>query len=485
MSHRQSALSVFSLVVSTTIAGIGLTPIVYAAPESTAGTVSGDSVEQPYAGLLNTDNVYVRSGPSDAFYATMKLNKGVRLTVAAVRSDWLKIIPPDGSYCYVAKTHIEKRGDGTEGRVMVAELNVRAGSSLNGLKTTVQTSLAEGDMVKIVGEEAEFYKIAPPPGAYLYIKKMFVDAAPPVAPAAVVAAAKQSDQIAIAPTPPVAVAPQPVASTPVPPPLAAAVAPAPVAPIAAAVSPAPAVAPLVSVTPTPTTQPTVAVAPSTQPAVAMAPAATQPVELSADAKFDEAESAFLDASSLPLDQQPVDALLAKYTTLASDSALPSSMQRIATRRVETLKLRSGARNDLIATQKMQADAVARRTALKAENDELIQRVKDQSVSIYTALGTLRISSLQQSGATMYRLTDPETGRTLMYLRSNDAKYAGMLNQFIGVKGDIAQDSNMNLKVITPVSAEAVDQSKVNTTITATVIPPSLLPRTATASFNSN
>jgi hypothetical protein len=86
---------------------------------------------------------------------------------------------------------------------------------------------------------------------------------------------------------------------------------------------------------------------------------------------------------------------------------------------------------------------------------------------------------------MYRLTDPNTGRTLVYIRSNDPKYAGLLNQFIGVKGDITEDPNISLKMISPTDVEAVDQSKVNTTVSATLIPPSMLPKTATASIVGN
>ena len=492
-TRHHSAVRFLSLAVSAALAGASLMHPLKVFAEPAALAVEG--LQQPYYGQLNDDNVYVRSGPSDVYYATTKLNKGTQVTVVAVRNDWLKIVPPDNSYCYVAKAYVEKRGDGSVGRVVKPELNVRAGSSLNGLKTTVQTSLAEGDDVKILGEESEYFKIAPPPGAYLYVKKVFVDPIPAVvaAPAPVVPpAAKISEPIASAPIPvapaaPVA-PPQPVQTVA---PVAVAPAPAPVAPVPAPI-PAPVVAaapiapaPVVSVTPAPSTQPAVAVAavPATQPAVAMAPA-TQPAQPTADAKFDSLETQFLDATNLPLDQQPVDKLLTDYVALSTDASLPTSMHRIVDMRVSTLQLRSDARTQYLAAQKMQADAKARQLALKAENDELAQRVKSQEISIFTALGTLRISSLQQSGTTMYRLTDPGTGRTLLYIRSNDTKYTGLLNQFIGVKGDITEDTTMNLKVIVPTDAQPVDQTKVNTTITATVIPPSLL-QTAAAGVVGN
>ena len=145
-----------------------------------------------------------------------------------------------------------------------------------------------------------------------------------------------------------------------------------------------------------------------------------------------------------------------------------------------LKIRATAQKDLLDTQKMKTDADARQQALKSENEELADRVKKTEITMYAAVGTLRISSLQQSGATMYRLTDPGTGRTLLYVRSGDKKYAEMLNKFIGVNGDIAEDTGLNLKVITPKSAELVDPAKVNTNVSATVIPPSMLLKTASA-----
>jgi len=161
------------------------------------------------------------------------------------------------------------------------------------------------------------------------------------------------------------------------------------------------------------------------------------------------------------------------------------MQRITEMRIGTLKLRADARADYIEAQKMQADAKARQQALKAEQDELTQRVKDNDVQIYSALGTLRTSSLQQAGQTLYRLTDPGTGRTLVYVRSGDAKLGAMLNQFIGVRGDITQDTTMNLKIISPNTFESVDPNKVGTTVTAQVLPPTLLPKAPTASIKEN
>ena len=50
---------------------------------------------------------------------------------------------------------------------------------------------------------------------------------------------------------------------------------------------------------------------------------------------------------------------------------------------------------------------------------------------------------------------------MVYLRTTDPKYPEMLGQFIGVKGDITPDGQLNLKVITPTVTEAVDPATVN------------------------
>jgi hypothetical protein len=52
----------------------------------------------------------------------------------------------------------------------------------------------------------------------------------------------------------------------------------------------------------------------------------------------------------------------------------------------------------------------------------------------------------------------------------------LLGQFVGIKGRVSVDPALNMKLIDPSSdAEAVDPSKVNTSVAAQIIPPSLMP----------
>ena len=64
------------------------------------------------------------------------------------------------------------------------------------------------------------------------------------------------------------------------------------------------------------------------------------------------------------------------------------------------------------------------------------------------------------------------------------RFRRLLGQFVGVKGTITTDDSLNLKMIdNPSVVEPVDQTKVNSSVAAQILPPSLLPHTAQASTN--
>ena len=185
MSRRSLAIRSLTLSFAAAAALLAATtarPVF--AEDAAAPAAAVDNSKVSFAGTVNSNAVYVRSGPGENYYATLKLDKGANVTVVGLKFDWLKIVPPDGSFCYVAKAYVEKRGDGTVGRVTKPDLNVRAGSDLNAMKTTVQTKLDQNEDVTILGEQDEYFKIKPPQGAYLYVNKQFVDPVkqlPPVA----------------------------------------------------------------------------------------------------------------------------------------------------------------------------------------------------------------------------------------------------------------------------------------------------------------
>jgi hypothetical protein len=433
-----------------------VSPLLLVSGSARAQDANPEEGNTPYQfeGVINANSVYVHSGATENDYPTMKLDRGAHVKVVGIRFDWLKIIPPEGSFCYIAKAYTEKRGDGSIGRTTNA-LNVHIGSELNTLKIKVVKRLDADTDVQIIGEQDEYFKIKPPEGVYLYVDKQFVDPVRQIVVNSPASGASAGDASSL---------PAPDANSPLNP----------------AATPAPAAA--TSATPDASMTTNTA---SSQPAVASAAPATQPADAVADAQaaFDHLEATFATESGRPLEDQDPATLSAGYDKLAKGGALPDSLRRIAEYKAAVLKARADDRTQYLAVKKEQDEMKARVAALRAEREELETRVKQSEIKAYAAVGTLRPSSLQQGTQTLYRLTDPSTGRTVIYVRSDDAKLGALMNQFIGVKGTITDDQQLNLKFVAPTDAEPVDQSKLYTGVMAQIVPPSLMPAGQASSGN--
>jgi len=472
--HMTARNLLFAFTVS--LASLAAVPAPFARAQDTAQEIENSKFQA--IGSLNSNAVYIRSGASENDYPTMKLDRGQTVTVVGIKQDWLKIIPPEGSYCYVAKAYVEKRGDGSVGRV-TNPLNVRVGSTLNAMKTKVAAKLDNGDDVKILGEQDEYLKIAPPKPVYLYVNKQFVD---------LVRTVKSGDPVKSGePANPGEALksgePASAGGTPTPPTPTEAQAPTPGASVSEPIAPAPTPSNQSAQIPTDSTATPpseFAKSPATQPSNwpdVVAIPTTKPADAEADAEnqFDQLEKTFLESDKKTIDQQPLAELQAGYEKLIAGNALPESLRRMCDYRLATVKQRVSDQQAYIAVKKNQEEMHAKQVALQAEREELETRIKNSGVKYYKAVGTLRVSSLQQGGGTLYRLTDPKTGRTVIYVRSEDAKIGANIGQFIGIQGSITDEQQLNLKVITPTSYEPVDQSKINITIAAQIVPPSLMP----------
>jgi len=433
------ALAAFSLTLAASIVPrIALADD--AAPDSGVGS-EVENAKRSFIGQINASSVLVRSGPREDAYETTKLDKGTEVTVIGIKFDWLKIVPPPGSFAYVPKVYVERHGDGSVGRA-TREITARVGSDLTPVKIAAMAKVEEGDEVQIIGEADEYFKIKPPAGSALWVNKQFVDPVRPV---------------------PDATSPQLAQQTPAP------------------------ATPAGSATADNTQAPA-----ATQPSDAQAPAAAPATQPTADAAskasddFDKLEADYTAATDKPITDQPVAELQKSYEGLLKNDALPDSMRRIAEVRVATLKMRNEAKQEYLAFKETQDKSAERRKALGAEQEEIESRLKQNSVTLYAAVGTLRTSSIQHAGATLYRITDPETGRTVAYIRTVDTAPMALLGQFVGVKGTISTDDSLNLKMIeNPTLVEPVDQAKVNGSVAAQILPPSLLPRSSEASTGGN
>ena len=464
-ARRVSLLAATLLAAFALVAGQTFIRAQEAGSDAPTATPEVPNAPFNFIGEVNANNVYVRSGPSDSYYPTMKLNKGTQLTVRGTKFQFVKIEPHPGSFSYVGKAYVERRGDGAVGRVTTAA-NVRTGSELNPMKTTVQTKLEPGTDVKILGEQEEYYKIEPPAGAYLFVQKDFVSPVKRIV--------TEGEQVAQAPE---QKPQQPEASPPATDTTGAA---DKIAEVAVGEKP--------EVQPQPGTPATGPAEVGESHSATAQGGTTRPdtQAASAEARFDKIEADFEAASQRPVIDQPVEEMLTSYQSIVKDDELPESLKRIADARIAVLKARKQTREEFAAVRKSQDEMEARRKALQAEQQELEEQIQKTNVEFFAAVGTLRTSSLQQGprGTTLYRLTDPETGRTLIYVRSGDRAYGAMMNQFVGVKGELKADPLLRLKVITPTETRAVEQSKVGNTIAAAVIPPTLLRSTPTVSTES-
>jgi len=141
MATRPTLLSVLFTAIFTT-------GFAYAAEDQPPQV---ENAKFNFAGVVNADSVLVRSGPSDNYYITGKLAKGTPITVVGIKFEWLKIVPPEGSFSVVAKNLVTRDANATTGRINADNVNIRAGSSVVPLKITVQCKLPKGADVTIVG----------------------------------------------------------------------------------------------------------------------------------------------------------------------------------------------------------------------------------------------------------------------------------------------------------------------------------------------
>src|SRR5262245_57769252 len=147
-----------------------------------------DAAEQfPYTAYVNSEDVYIRSGPGKNYYPTDKLAKGQPVEV--YRHDpggWYAIRPVEGSFSWVQADCLKPQGE----RLAVVEKD-RAmcfvGTRFSSARDVHQVRLDKGEQVEIldvkqIGEGADaqsWCQIAPPSGEFRWVFGKFVDREPP------------------------------------------------------------------------------------------------------------------------------------------------------------------------------------------------------------------------------------------------------------------------------------------------------------------
>ncbi|MGD8451564.1 MAG: SH3 domain-containing protein [Phycisphaerae bacterium] len=128
---------------------------------------------------VTADRVHLRNRPDRNSTAVEQFDHDAVLEAIDEQYGWHRIVPPEGVFSYVSATYIDQL-DADRGVVSVASgrLRVRVGSrltTLEPLRSEVQTRLSRGTEVRIVGRDGDWLQIVPPPNVFFYISNEFVE----------------------------------------------------------------------------------------------------------------------------------------------------------------------------------------------------------------------------------------------------------------------------------------------------------------------
>jgi len=175
----RSYISLFIFVVLAALVSVGFAQQ-SAAPSG--GVKEVDASSFPYTAEITGDDVYIRSGPGTNFYHCGKLKTGDKVKVVDKQFSWSRIVPPAGSFSWISMQYVTiAPGDPSVGTVTGDNVRVYAGSDYVKplYSTTLQGKLSKGEKVKLLGEQMDdYYKIAPPPFAYLWVSTEFTKPVP-------------------------------------------------------------------------------------------------------------------------------------------------------------------------------------------------------------------------------------------------------------------------------------------------------------------
>ncbi len=135
---------------------------------------------ESYVAEVIGNDVYVRSGPGTNFYQCSKLYAGDRVQVVKTQQGWSCIVPPPGCFSWIAMQYVSINPQNPTVGVLTGDnVGVYTGSDTQEAKysTSKQVVLSRGQTVKLLGEEKDdYYKIAPPQGAYLWVSTQYLQA---------------------------------------------------------------------------------------------------------------------------------------------------------------------------------------------------------------------------------------------------------------------------------------------------------------------
>lgn len=389
-------------------------------------------------GRVIQDGALVRAGGGSSFYVVGKLKLGTIVQIDDKIFDWYKIVPPPGIYSYIRSRHVDLAPDRRTGTVNTDRAAVRA-ADIDGPGGSYRTQLHlfKGDTVTLATgvSEGAYYKIVPPKGAYVCVRISMVKRLEPGA----VDTPDPADTAVAVDTSPAPPASQPAMTTITPQPQPAPAQPEPKVIVGAK-------------PPTDETKPP--------------PTAPQPPVPSGPMSFQALEERFAEAQAMPLEQQPLEALLGAYAAVQRSAELTAAQQRIA--RLRIYKLKSNAQ---LATTLRQL-AAARKRLQPAPPPAPPEAAPEGEQVTYDAVGQLFASSVYDgvSLPRLYRLVS-STWHTIAYLRPAAAiAPAETMGAIVGVAGQWRYDPALKLRVLEATRIEVLKARATDKT-TAAEAPP--------------
>ncbi len=403
---------------------------------STTLPADATSIAQPFVAVISGDKVYIRSGPGATYYEVGQLTKGDLVYVVGISKGWYKILPPNGTYCLIAKELVDADpADTSAGTVKSDYVNVRAGSANNKLRDpfAVLSVIRKGAKLKILGSNDKYYEVAPPDGADVYVSPQFLRQTT----AEYVVATLKLNPGATGPS-------QTTVTAPSSPPALAN--PTPAAPPAAhsdsGTTPGSGTGPAVVIGPkaefpSDTTQPATAV-PTPVPAVTFSQSATD--------KFNELNTRYQAEGRKPLLQQNVDDLLTQYKALLAMDYLSPSVKLGTESRITSLEKVAAIQRLNKENEAATATLTQQREALEDQYASAQRAIADyQKTSPMLAEGTLQSSTIV---AGKYALVNPATGRVVAYVDpKSDIDIGSLIGKYIGVRGISSQAEGSDITVI--------------------------------------
>jgi hypothetical protein len=204
----------FSLVViASVLFTAGFSQAAATAPATNPSVSSNPSSPEaavfPYSAEITGDSVKVRSGSGTNYYECGELFTGDIVEVVGSQFVWSKIVPPTGSFSWIPSQSVKPDPQDSTVGIVQEDARVWAGSNSKSpsLSTSRQATLKKGDKVKLLGEQRdEYYKIAPPADAYLWVSTSYTKPYTPkvVVDTPITVAAVQDTQVTPAAATPVA-----------------------------------------------------------------------------------------------------------------------------------------------------------------------------------------------------------------------------------------------------------------------------------------